>query len=96
MFLFTTYTANSSVPQESVLRSFLFSTFMNDIVRNLTVPVLLYADDLKIYCTVEIAYFCKITLKSFVIGLIVIDSLFFHPHADQYQLIVIILWMFNC
>ena len=47
------YCASSGVPQGSILGPLLFNVFIDDIVSKLSVPCLLYADDVKIYQSIS-------------------------------------------
>lgn len=52
------YAQASGVPQGTVLGPDLFSIFINDIVADLGVPCLLYADDMKLYQSIRIIDDC--------------------------------------
>lgn len=49
----------SGVPQGSNLGPLLFNIYIDDLIRSLTCPALAYADDLKIYCTVNNESNCR-------------------------------------
>lgn len=49
---------SSGVPQGSILGPLLFILFINDIVKDLDVHYLLYADDVKIFCAINNASDC--------------------------------------
>lgn len=53
------FTATSGVPQGSVLGPLFFNLFINDIVSDIDLPCLLYADDLKLFSRVNNAYDCS-------------------------------------
>lgn len=53
------YPALSGVPQGSILGPLLFNIYVNDIVDELDVDCLMYADDLKIYSRIQSIYDCE-------------------------------------
>ena len=46
-------TVSSGVPQGTVLAPLLFLSFINDIMKNITSPIRLYADDVLIYRSID-------------------------------------------
>lgn len=59
-----TFLQLSGVPQGSVLGPLLFNMFVNDIVDNIDVGHLLYADDLKIFCQISTENDCVLLQKN--------------------------------
>ena len=57
-FLSKSYTALSGVPQGSHLGPILFLLFINDIGDHLTLPFLLFADDLKLFYMIKSEFDC--------------------------------------
>lgn len=49
----TEYLASSGVPQGSNLGPLLFNIFINNIINNISVHYLLYADDMKLFCEIK-------------------------------------------
>ena len=57
-YLSTPITVTSGIPQGSHLGPLFFVVFINDLVETLSCPALLYADDLKVYKSIETLQDC--------------------------------------